>query len=127
MSKRATVEPRWLNSMLHKWGITMPTAKGWYNVCPMLSSGIAATAPQYGDWDLSPEDFEQLHAAIDALEHKHRCVIYLAYKPWTGPQQEQELARYGVCLRTQQRWLHDAAKMIEVHMARASDGLAMSR
>ena len=105
--------------MLYKWGITMPTAKGWYNVCPMLQSGIPSTAGNHaGTWDLTPADFDALHAAIDALSHKHRCVIYRCYKPWTLPQQEAELAQYGVDPRTWLRWLHDAAQEIEAHMGR---------
>ena len=120
MSRRASVQPRWLDGMLYKWGITMPTAKGWYNVCPMLQSGIPSTAGNHaGTWDLTPADFDALHKAIDSLSHKHRCMIYRCYKPWTLRQQEAELEQYGACQRTMQRWLHDAAKAIEVHMSRS--------
>ncbi len=120
MSKRATIQPRWLDRMLMRWGRTMPTARGWYNVCPMLQSGIPSTGRgAAGPWDLTPADFDALHAAIDALGHKHRCVIYRAFKPWTAPQQEAELAQYGVDPRTWLRWLHDAAAEIEARMSSA--------
>ena len=117
MAKRATVQPRWMDAMLHKWGVTMPSAKGWYNVCPMLQSGIFSTAGTHGGmWEFRPQDFEHLAAAIEVLSHKHRCVIYRAYKPWTAAHQEAELARYGVTERTWLRWLIDAAACIESHM-----------
>lgn len=118
MSKRATVEPRWLDAMLFKWGVTMPSARGWYNVCPMLQSGIpSTTGNQPGAWELTQKDFDQLHAAIDSLSHKHRCVIYRAYKPWTAAEQEAELAQYRVTQRTWYNWLMEAAALIEQHMA----------
>lgn len=116
MSKRAVINPRWLDSMLVKWGRTIPGARGWYSVCPMLQSGIPASKPSYEPWELLPRDFDDLTKAIDSLEHKYRCVIYMAYKPWTMPEMLSELAKYGVCQRTQQRWLHDAAARIESHM-----------
>lgn len=124
MSKRAMVQPRWLDSLLLKWGRTLPGAQGWYKVCPMLQSGIPATKQQFEPWDLQPRDMDDLVAAIERLDHKHRCVIRLAYKPWTHDAMMEELAQYGVTLRTLQRWVHDAAAIIEADMNRVRDDAA---
>lgn len=117
MAKRATVNPRWLDSMLITWGRTLPGAQGWYKVCPMLQSGIPSTRPSYEPWDLQPKDFDDLAQAIEELEHKHQCVIRMAYKPWTRDEMLHQLAQYGVTERTHQRWLQDAAAILEAKLA----------
>jgi hypothetical protein len=120
MAKRAMVNPRWLDSMLIVWGRTLPGAKGWYKVCPMLQSGIPSTRPSYEPWDLQPKDFDDLARAIEGLEHKHQCVIRMAYKPWTRDEMLHQLSQYGVTERTHQRWLQDAAAILEGKMAKVN-------
>lgn len=117
MSKRATVEPRWLDSMLLKWGRTMPALRGWYTMAPMFKGTIPEKPAERGMWELTPQDFDDLAAAIDSLEAKHRAVVYLYYKPWTVDAQREVLLPYQVSERTWQRWLHDAARIIEAQMS----------
>lgn len=107
--------------MLLKWGRTLPGARGWYSTCPMLQSGIPASKPAYEPWDLRPKDFEDLVKAIDGLEHKHRCVIYITYKPWTLEEMTYQLQQYNVCQRTHQRWVHEAAAILESAMSKAKE------
>ena len=124
MSRRAAVQPRWLDSMLMAWGRELPSAKGWYNTCPMLQSGIPASKPNYEPWDLQPRDFDNLVSALDELlseSRKHWCVVRMYYKPWTLPDMKAELAQYAVTDRTQLNWLHEAAEMIENKMIRLKD------
>lgn len=121
MSKRATVQPAWLDSMLVKWGRTIPGARGWYSVCPMIQSGIPTTAKVYETWEPGPQDFEDLCGAIDGLDHKYHCVIWRAYKPWTAAEMELELAIYTYCDRTLYNWLQAAAKILEVEMQRLKE------
>lgn len=124
MSRRASVQPRWLDTMLMMWGRELPTARGWHNTCPMLQSGIPASKPAYEPWDLQPRDFDNLVTALDELmseSRKHWCVIRLYYKPWTAAEMNAELAQYSVGERTIQRWLHDAAAMLEAKMVRMKE------
>lgn len=124
MSRRASVEPRWLDSMLSKWGRTMPALRGWYTMSPMFKGAIPERPIERGAWELTPADYDDLVAAIDALEAKHRAVIYLYFKPWTAETQRGVLEPYGVTERTWRNWLKDAAAIIEASMTIKSRGFA---
>ena len=116
MSRRATVQPQWLDSMLMKWGRTMPALRGWYTMSPMFKGSIPDKPVERGAWELTPNDFDELAAAIDALEPKYRAVVFLYYKPWTVEEQRSILLPYRVSERTWRNWLHEAAAQIESHM-----------
>lgn len=124
MSKRSTVQPKWLDSMLVRWGIASlqreSNTLGFYKINPMLKSGIPTTAPVYEPFELTPADFEQLQRAINGLETKYHLIIIRAYKPWQAPAVEIELERFNVTQRTWERWLHDAAARIEAAMCKTA-------
>lgn len=102
--------------MLMKWGRTMPALRGWYTMSPMFKGSIPDKPVERGAWELTPNDFDELAAAIDALEPKYRAVVFLYYKPWTVEEQRSILLPYRVSERTWRNWLHEAAAQIESHM-----------
>lgn len=122
MSRRAAVEPRWLDSMLTKWGRTMPALRGWYAMSPMFKGSIPNKPIERGAWELTGADFDDLTTAIDTLDPKFRAVIYLYYKPWTAETQREILLPYRVTERTWRNWLHEAASQIESQMGRVRVG-----
>ena len=116
MSKRATVNPRWLDCMLIGWGLASIRSSGWYTINPMLQDGIPTGFRSREPTGLCVEDYRDLEAAIDALPLNHRCAVTRAYKPWTAQQIEQEWpARHPEVWR---RWLTAAAQAIVAHMNR---------
>lgn len=117
MSRRASVQPQWLDSMLMKWGRTMPALRGWYTMSPMFKGSIPEKPVEKGAWELGPNDFDDLCQAIDKLEPKHRAVVFLYYKPWTAETQREVLLPYRVSERTWRNWLKDAAVLLEASMA----------
>lgn len=123
MSKRSTVQPKWLDSMLVRWGIASlqreSNTLGFYKINPMLKSGIPTTSAQPDPWDHTPQDFAQLDEAIATLEKRYQYTLTRCYKPWNAPAMEELLREYGAHERTWVKWLHKAAEQIEAHMSRA--------
>lgn len=122
MSKRATVEPRWLDAMLIAWGLAqVRQALGYPPVSPMFKERIQHRAESYEPTGYCRQDFSDLEAAIDSLDMKHRLVLTRCYKPWTAKAMEAELeAFYDVGERTWRRWLHEAAAILKTKMLRSS-------
>lgn len=120
MARRAVVRPDWLDSMLWQWGLRAlrGAGLGYPTVCPMLKEGIPQQARSFEPEGLCDQDFAQLEGAVAALEHKHQMAVIRAYRPWTAKTIEHEFAAYGVSDRSWQRWLHEAAEKIVVHMER---------
>jgi hypothetical protein len=87
MSKRATVQPPWLDRLLIGWGLKSlhQHGKGWYSINPSLKDGIATGRPPAEPFELGGEDYAALDAAICALPDVQRAAIIRAYKPWTAP------------------------------------------
>lgn len=87
MSKRATVNPSWLDRMLVGWGLrSLHThGSGWPKVSPMLRDGIPTGRPPSEPFEMGGEDYRALDAAIEALPMVQRVAITRAYKPWTAP------------------------------------------
>lgn len=127
MSKRASVQPQWLDTMLVKWGRTMPALRGWYTMSPMFKGSVPEKPIERGDWELGPDDFDDLCQAIDTLCAKHRAVVFLYYKPWTVEQQREILLPYRVTERTWRNWLQDAARLIEESMQRKREHISRAR
>lgn len=117
MSRRPTIEPRWLDSMLFAWGRKLPEGMGWYRINPMLKSGIPSTAPSYDPWDITPREIDQLAEEIEKLCPRHKACIFMCYKPWTASSRGQFLETFQVTPRTQQRWLHEAVAELEKAMS----------
>lgn len=86
MSRRATVQPPWLDRLLIGWGLrSLHThGKGWYSVNPMLKDGIPTGRPPAEPFEMGSEDYAELDAAINALPDVQRAAITRAYKPWTA-------------------------------------------
>jgi len=86
MSKRATVQPPWLDRMLIGWGLKSlhQHGRGWYSVNPMLKDGIPTGRPPSEPFELGSEDYAALDQAIKALPDVQRAAITRAYKPWTA-------------------------------------------
>lgn len=88
MSRRATVNPDWLDRLLVRWGLRSldDDGGGWPSVCPMLRDGIPTGRAGSADpFNFGSEDFEALERAIQALPEPQRLAITRAYKPWTAP------------------------------------------
>lgn len=127
MSKRSTVEPRWLDTMLFRWGVNSlrreSNALGYPRICPMLAEGIPTRAESREPMGYSEDDYTDLQTAIDQLDRKHHLVLVRCYRPWRGKEIEAELRQnYQVGERTWLRWLHEAAARLVVLMRKDSLG-----
>jgi len=117
MSRRATVRPDWLDSMLVAWGLsTLKAQRGWYSVNPMLRAGIPRPTPTPDLWDITSSDYRQLEAHIRSLEQHHQAAVIRAYRPWTARTIEElhPDATAGCWFR----WLHGAAERLAAAMDR---------
>ncbi|WP_421883251.1 hypothetical protein [Methylibium sp.] len=128
MSKRALVQPKWLDEMLWRWGIRSlrleSRALGYPSICPMLKEGIPVQAQSFEPTGYSEEDFSQLERAVSLLVERHQMALIRAYRPWKARDIEETYAAYGVTTRTWQRWVHEAAGLINASMNRQAKGIA---
>lgn len=123
MSKRATVEPAWLDAMLVAWGrIKVQQALGYPTESFMFKERVPMQAASHEPIGYCAIDFKELEAAIERLDEKYQLVVIRCYKPWTAVAIEAELReRFDVTERTWRNWLHDAAALILADMRRAED------
>lgn len=120
MSRRATVEPAWLDAMLRAWGLhRVREALGFPSISPMFRERIPSQARSYEPTGYCRQDFTDLEEAIDSLDMKYRLVLTRCYKPWTATAMETELrAFFPVTERTWRNWLHEAATQLTAKMLR---------
>ena len=117
MSRRSTVEPRWLDDMLVIWGLRSVRDKlGFPPISPMFKERVGRPARSYEPTGYCGSDFDQLQAAIDALMPRHKLVIVRCFKPWARDAVEVELRQFGVSERTWVNWLHEAAALVSADM-----------
>jgi hypothetical protein len=116
MSKRATVQPAWLDAMLVSWGRASLMRSGWYRVSPMLKSGIPTQAVSSEPQGLSHLDYKDLEECIDLLEPRLKFAVIRAYKPWTAKAIELELAVYGYGDKLWTGFLTEAAAILRSRM-----------
>lgn len=122
MSKRSTVEPRWLDDMLVIWGYrTVRDKLGFPSISPMFRERMGTAARSYEPTGYCGQDFDQLQTAIDALMPRHKLVVVRCFKPWARQAVEEELQKFGVTERTWVNWLHEAAALIAADMDRMKD------
>lgn len=117
MSRRAIVNPSWLDRLLVGWGLRSLHlhGTGWYGLCPMLRDGIPTSRPPGELYELGGEDYAALDHAINALPLVQRAAVSRAYKPWMAASIEQ------VELASKQTWcerLKSAALTLELAMRR---------
>lgn len=124
VSRRATIDPIWLDRMLIAWGLaSVREALGFPPISPMFKERIGQRAQSYEPQGYCRQDFSDLEEAIDGLDYKYRLVLTRCYKPWTAVAIEAELQVYAVTDRTWQRWLHEAAAQLAT---RLRQGIATS-
>lgn len=124
MSKRATVEPSWLDAMLVSWGrIKVRQAMGYPSECLMFKERVPAPARSYEPTGYCAADFSALEAALDTLDNQHKYAILHCYKPWTiETVRDAFAAEFSIFWNTDggkrkiQRLLHEAAELIRAHM-----------
>lgn len=129
MSKRATVEPAWLDSMLMQWGrIKVREALGYPTESLMFKERVPSQARSYEPTGYCGADFSALEAALETLGTQHKYAILHCFKPWTAESVRDAFAsEFGIhwCSdggkRKIQRLLHEAAELIRAHMDKAQD------
>lgn len=123
MSRRATVQPPWLDAMLLSWGrIKVKDALGYPTESIMFKERIPAQTRSYEPTGYSAVDYKELESAIERLDPKFQLVIIRCFKPWTAVAVEHELrSRYAVGDRTWRNWLHEGAAMLAADMQRQED------
>lgn len=117
MARRAVVQPRWLDSMLWRWGLQQLREQskglGYPSICTMLKDGIPATGNTVQPWEISPQDFKDLEAAFETLDRRYQLALTRCYRPWAAAEIEYLLREYEVNDRTWRRWVHDGARNLE--------------
>jgi hypothetical protein len=129
MSKRATVEPAWLDAMLVAWGrIKVQHALGFPTASFMFKERVPSPATSFEPTGYCGLDFRALEAALDTLETQHKYAILHCYKPWTAESVRDAYAQeFGIFWSTDagkkriQRLLHEAASLLRAHMDKAQD------
>lgn len=124
MSRRATVEPAWLDAMLVAWGmIRVRQALGFPSESFMFKERIPSPARSYEPTGYCGADFRDLETAMDALELPHKYAILHCYKPWTAESVRDAFSsEFGIHWATEggkrkvQRLLHEAAAIIRTRM-----------
>lgn len=124
MSRRATVEPAWLDAMLVAWGmIRVRQALGFPSESFMFKERIPSPARSYEPTGYCAADFRDLEAAMDTLCIQHKYAILHCYKPWTAESVRDAYAtEFGIFWSTEggkkkiQRLLHEAAGLLRTHM-----------
>ena len=86
MARRPQLEPAWLVSLLNAWAARslreQSRSLGWYQMCPMLQSGIPGRARSYEPSGFSGQDYSDLVVALQELELVNRMAIGRYFKPW---------------------------------------------
>ncbi|MCW7541457.1 hypothetical protein OOT46_26975 [Aquabacterium sp. A7-Y] len=120
MSRRATVEPEWLDAMLCRWGRAHMLAggKGYPSVSPMFMQRHSRSVGSFEPTGYSREDFRELEAAIEALPRQQQAALIRAYRPWTAATMDE----YYPCTSpvTWHRWLHTAAETVAARWGQAT-------
>lgn len=125
MTKRAFVEPRWLDSLLCAWARYSikgsSSALGFPPVSPMFMERVQFKPGSRDPFQLTVDDFRDVSMAVGELSMKHRLAITRAYKPWTIESIKQDLGAFQVSDRTWRNWCHEAAKELAGKLARRVD------
>lgn len=129
MSKRATVEPAWLNAMLVSWGmIKVRQSLGFPTESLMFKERVPSPARSYEPTGYCEMDFRALEAALDTLDTQHKYAILHCFKPWTAESVREAFSQeFGIHWAMEsgrhkiQRLLHEAAALIRAHMDKAQD------
>lgn len=124
MSRRAAVQPDWLDAMLMAWGrIKVREALGYPSESFMFKERVPSPARSYEPTGYCAADFSDLEAALELLDVKHKYAILHCYKPWTAESvRDAYAAEFGIFWNTDagkkriQRLLHEAALQIEMRM-----------
>lgn len=119
MPKRATVQPDWLDDMLSVWGRKSDTIRGWYAVNPTLRSGIPSAPASFEPTGYCRVDFRQLEEAIEALEHRHKVLLVMNFKPYLQKEAEAQMKCYGMPRIVWGKWLHEAAAILASRLEQA--------
>lgn len=122
MARRATVEPRWLDSLLCKWGVRHLKEEsgslGYPRKSPMFRDRVAIAACSFEPTGVAPWELDQLDEEINKLDRHHILALVRCYRPWSALHIQAEMGAYQVSDRTWQRWLHDAAALLRAKMER---------
>ena len=129
MSKRATVEPAWLDSILMQWGrIKVRQALGYPTESLMFKERVPAQVRGYEPTGYCAADFTALEAALETLGVQHKYAILHCYKPWTAQEVRHAFAaEFQIFWETDagkrkiQRLLHEAAEALRAHMDKTQD------
>lgn len=124
MSKRATVEPAWLDAMLVAWGmVRVRQALGFPAESFMFKERVPSPARSFEPTGYSGQDFRELEAAMERLPVPQKYAILHCFKPWTVETVRDAFAsEFGIYWHTDggkrkiQRLLHEAAAALYVDM-----------
>jgi hypothetical protein len=124
MSRRATVKPDWLDSMLVSWGmVRVREALGFPSESFMFKERVPSPARSYEPTGYCGQDFRDLEAAMELLGTQHKYAILHCYKPWTAQDVRHAFAdEFAIHWDTDagkrkiQRLLHEAAEKLEKAM-----------
>lgn len=131
MTKRAFIEPHWLDRLLQSWAMHSirgsSGALGFPGVSSMFKERVQFKQGSKEPFELTPDDYNDVSLAVAELSHKHRIAITRAYKPWTVASINADMAAYQVSDRTWRRWTHEAAAELTPKLARRVDTYEKTR
>jgi len=97
MSRKPTLEPRWLVGLLHQWAMRSLHSEdrglGYPSICAMLKDGIPGRVHSYEPTGYGDADFKDIDNAVAQLTLMRRLAVSRYYKPWTVRAIDAEIGR----------------------------------
>lgn len=95
MSRKPTLEPRWLVGLLNAWARRTSREKGlgYPTLCAMLKDGIPGRVRSYEPTGYGDADLKDIDQAVSQLDVMRRLAVMRYFKPWMARAIDAELQR----------------------------------
>lgn len=124
MSRKPTLEPRWLVGLLNAWARRTSREKGlgYPTLCAMLKDGIPGRVRSYEPTGYGDADLKDIDQAVSQLDVMRRLAVMRYFKPWMARAIDAE---YSYAASVPNMWatlLREALAMLETKLARLKEG-----
>lgn len=95
MSRKPTLEPRWLVGLLSAWARRTSRDKGlgYPTLCPMLKDGVPGRVRSYEPTGYGDADLKDIDQAVSQLDVMRRLAVMRYFKPWMARAIDAEVKR----------------------------------
>lgn len=95
MSRKPTLEPRWLVGLLNAWArrTSRDNGLGYPTLCAMLKDGIPGRVRSYEPTGYGDADLKDIDHAVSQLDVMRRLAVMRYFKPWMARAIDAEVQR----------------------------------